>query len=132
MTESISVTCAIIKRDGKYLITQRPFNVPGPLKWEFPGGKIEEGEDPQQALEREIREELGIKIRAVRVLGRNSHIYGDKHISLEGWVCDHISGEIRKLSINDYAWVKPEKILEYKMMEADLPFVELLHQNYKS
>ena len=107
---SIYVTCAIIKnpaQNGKYLITQRPKDTHLALKWEFPGGKKEKGENSQQALEREIREELGIEVKAIKLLGTNSHSYGDRNIVLEAWICNHISGEIRKIKINDYAWKTP-------------------------
>jgi len=131
MPKKTLVTCAIIENPtqrGKYLITQRPGDTHLALKWEFPGGKPEEGEDSQQALEREMLEETGIKVKAIRSLGTNPHSYEDRNIVLEAWICDFISGEIQKLGINDYAWKTPEEMRDYDMAEADLPFVEKLRQ----
>ena len=77
------VMAAIIEDKGKFLITQRPENVHNGDRWEFPGGKVDFGEDPRYALEREIDEELGIKVEAEDILELSSHVYDEKkHIVL--------------------------------------------------
>ncbi len=127
MTFPILVTAAIIEDKGKYLITQRLRDSHNGLRWEFPGGKLDFGEDPKACLEREIIEELGINIRAGDIFEYSSYVYGgEKHIVLLGFRCSYVSGDIRKLSINDYAWVTPEEMSNYDITEADLPFVKKL------
>ena len=127
MAFPILVTAAIIEDKGRFLITQRLKVVHNGLRWEFPGGKLNFGEDPRNCLEREILEELGIKIKAGDILEYSSHIYdNEKHIVLLGFRCKFLSGKIKKLGINDFAWATPKEILKYDMTEADLPFVKKL------
>lgn len=76
----IKVTCAIIEMDGKVLCAQRSENMSLPLKWEFPGGKLEEGESFKDGLAREIQEELGIQIKVLEVLPDNVHSYSNNKI----------------------------------------------------
>jgi 8-oxo-dGTP diphosphatase len=127
MAFPILVTAAIIENKGKFLITQRPEDSHNGLRWEFPGGKLDFGEDPRACLEREIDEELGIKIKAEEIFEYSSHVYGgEKHIVLLGFICKYLSGEIKKLKINDFAWVTPKDMSKYDITEADLPFVKKL------
>jgi 8-oxo-dGTP diphosphatase len=128
MAYPILVTAAIIENeDRKYLITQRPKDTHNALRWEFPGGKLHFGEDPRDCLEREIMEELGIKIKAGDILGYSSKVYTEeKHIVLLGFICRYVSGKIKKIGINDYAWVSPAEMHKYDITEADIPFVEVL------
>ena len=121
------VTAAIIKKDNKYLIAQRPKSTHNGLRWEFPGGKVHFGEDLRTCLEREIKEELGIKIKVKEIFEYSSFVYGgEKHIVLIAFLCEFVSGEIKKLEINDFSWVLPQKMKDYDMTEADLPFVKKL------
>ena len=125
MAFPILVTAAIIEDKDRFLITQRLKGVHNGLRWEFPGGKLNFGEDPRNCLEREILEELGIKIKAGDILEYSSHIYdNEKHIVLLGFRCKFLSGKIKKLGINDFAWATPKEIFKYDMTEADLPFVK--------
>ena len=128
MERPILVTAAIIKKNSKYLITQRPND--GRHKgsfWEFPGGKIRFGENPRAALEREILEELGIKIKAGEIFEISSRVYDKiKHIILIGFYCWYISGNIQNLDISSHAWVNPKEMENYDFCEADLIFVEKL------
>ncbi|MCA9477918.1 MAG: (deoxy)nucleoside triphosphate pyrophosphohydrolase [Nanoarchaeota archaeon] len=123
----ILVTAAVIEDRGKFLITQRPADKHNGLRWEFPGGKVEHKEDPRVCLEREIDEELGIKIKADDILDVSSNVYGEsKHIVLLGMHCTFLSGDIKKLDIADFAWVTPQEMDSYDITEADLPFIEKL------
>lgn len=127
MAFPIIVMAAVIEKDGKFLITQRLKDSHNSLRWEFPGGKVEFGEDPRYALEREIDEELGVVVEADEIFELSSHVYGDdKHIVLLACHCSFKSGEIEKKEINDYKWVKPEEMMSYDITEADLPFVKKL------
>lgn len=129
MNFPILVTAAIIEDKGKFLITQRLKNSHNGLRWEFPGGKLDFGEDPIDCLKREIMEELGIKISVGDILEYSSHVYsGEKHIVLLGFKCKYLSGKIKKAGINDFAWVSLEDMKEYDITEADLPFIKKLKQ----
>lgn len=127
--EPMIVTAAIIEDEGKYLITQRLEGSHNGLRWEFPGGKLDFGEDPRECLEREIQEELGIKIRAGDLFEYSSHVYNEeKHVLLLGINCEYISGEIKKHEINDYAWVELKDMNKYDITEADITFVKKLQE----
>jgi 8-oxo-dGTP diphosphatase len=129
MNNIIVVTAAIIEKDDKFLITQRKKDSHNSLRWEFPGGKVEFGEDPKICLEREIDEELKINISAGDIIDYSSFVYdGKKHILLLGLKCKFISGEIIKEEIADYAWVSPDEMSEYDITEADIPFVKKLQK----
>jgi len=123
--EQMVVTAAIIEKDGKYLITQRPAGGHLPLKWEFPGGKVEFGETPQFSLRREIAEELNIAILVGEFFGISSYVYDEvTHIILLGYLCEFVPGNIKK-GIH-YAWVAPTEMNKYDFCEADIPFVRKL------
>ena len=125
--ELLIVTAAIIKQHGKYLITQRPKGKHLAGKWEFPGGIVEFGEDPRKCLEREIKEELGIKIKAREVFGCSSFIYDRKrHIILLAFLCNFISGKVRNIEIRDYRWVLPKEMKKYNFCPADRTFLKKL------
>jgi len=121
------VMAAIIEDKGKFLITQRLKEQYNGERWEFPGGTVEFGEDPRYALEREIEEELNIKVEADDILELSSHVYDEeKHVILIGCHCKFKEGKIKKKEIKDYKWVKPKDMMEYDITEADLPFIKRL------
>jgi 8-oxo-dGTP diphosphatase len=130
MKYPILVTAAIIEDEGKFLITQRPIENHNGGRWEFPGGKVDFGEDLRKCLEREIKEELGIIIKADKILEYSSHVYNEtKHIVLVGFHCNYVSGKIQKHEIADYKWITLNEMKDYDITEADLPFIEKLKQN---
>ncbi len=125
------VTAAVIRASDRYLLTRRPADTRyHPLRWEFPGGKVEFGEDPAHSLIREIREELAIGIRVDSLLGYSSWVYvGGIHVVLLAFRCRIESGEIRHDNVADHAWVRYPDLAEYDITEADRPLIALLGSN---
>ena len=118
------VTCAIIfNSQNQVLVTQRSSAMPLPLKWEFPGGKIEAGETAEACLIREIKEELDINVEIVGKLGSNDHNYGDKVIRLIPFTCTWLSGEIHLKEHADYKWLDAKDLLDLDWAEADVAVV---------
>lgn len=124
--KQLVVTAAIIEKDGQILLAQRTPERHMGLKWEFPGGKLEWGEEPRAGLQREIREELGIGITVGDVVEVVSHTYEDRHIVLIGYRCQYASGELQKLDVHDLRWVRPEELMSYDLAPADVPIVQKL------
>ncbi len=122
----ILVAAGLIVKDDLLLITQRPIGKHGALKWEFPGGKIEEDEDPRKTLEREIREELGINVEAQQVVETIFHKYADRSVLLFFYKCRFISGEPSAIDCHSFCWVKPSQLTEFDFLEADLDFIRKL------
>lgn len=122
----IIVTAAIIQDQGKLLIAQRKAGAHLALKWEFPGGKVEEGEHPEDCLKREIAEELGIKIEVGNIFKVVSHKYESKHILLLCYLCNYLEGTVTAKDCHDFRWIWPRELRGYDFAEADLPVVELL------
>ncbi|MFN4124016.1 MAG: (deoxy)nucleoside triphosphate pyrophosphohydrolase [Flavobacteriales bacterium] len=123
----LEVTCAIIIHDGKVLATQRSKSMKMPLKWEFPGGKLEDNEIASDGLKREIKEELAIDIRIIKPLPTIVHHYTSFSISLIPFVAEYVSGEIKLTEHAAYLWLDSNNIPELDWAEADLPLVRELH-----
>ncbi len=121
----IQVSCAIIVNSiGKVLVTQRSALMPLPLKWEFPGGKIEDNETAEECLIREIKEELNIEIEITGSLSPNDHQYPDKLIRLIPFICRQTGGEIVLKEHADYKWLDVKDLLDLDWAEADVPIVK--------
>ena len=108
------------------MITRRPEGVHLEGFWEFPGGKQEEGESLRECLEREIREELGLRIKAARALMTVDHDYGFKSISLHIFKCEHLSGEPMALQCQEVRWEDPSRLGELDFPPPDRKVVEYL------
>jgi len=120
----IDVTCAIIKSDNKILCVQRSALMSIPLKWEFPGGKVEEGESEGQCLLREIHEELGLVIQITDRLRENIHQYHkDLSIRLIPFICKIVSGELSLKEHSRSMWLEKPDLLVLDWAEADFPIV---------
>jgi 8-oxo-dGTP diphosphatase len=115
----------MIERDGLILAAQRPPGGWGAGKWEFPGGKLEMGEDPRAALVRECREELGVVIEPGEVFDVAAHSYADGlSVVLLFIRCRVFSGEPQPIEVADTRWVNANEILQLDWLEADWPIVE--------
>jgi len=124
---TIRVVAALLRReDGKVLITQRRPQAFMPLKWEFPGGKVEPGESDQQALARELKEELDIEVEVGQHFMGLKHDYPGFQVDFQVYSCSIISGDLRKLAVNDYRWVAVSQLDTFEFPPADQPTVEQL------
>lgn len=120
----VDVTCAIINFNGKTLVVQRSAEMKMPLKWEFPGGKIELGESEVDCIKREILEELNIEIDVVKRLSPSSFDYEDISIRLIPFVADYVEGEIRLKEHRRFLLLDKEELRDLDWAEADVAVVE--------
>lgn len=120
----LKVTCALIEHKGKVLCAQRSSSMKLPLKWEFPGGKIETGETPEQCLVREIKEELAVEVTVLESLPTNSHNYGTRTIQLLPFRCEILHGEIQLKEHQAYKWLPVHQLMELDWAAADIPIVQ--------
>jgi 8-oxo-dGTP diphosphatase len=120
--------CALVDPDGRVLIAQRPPGRPMAGLWEFPGGKIEPGERPEETLIRELKEELGIVVTepCLAPFTFASHAYPDFHLLMPLFVCRRWTGAPTALEGQALKWVKPNKLREFPMPRADLPLISHL------
>ncbi|MCK5914195.1 MAG: (deoxy)nucleoside triphosphate pyrophosphohydrolase [Desulfuromusa sp.] len=125
-TPPIEVCAAVIRHQGKVLITLRPEDKRLGGYWEFPGGKIEAGESPQFALVRELREELDIEIIVGALLETVDHCYEWGNVRILAYLCSWKSGKIKHLEVADHCWVAPTNLLDYDILAADQPIIEKL------
>lgn len=124
----ILVSCAIIEKGEQILIAQRSESMSLPLKWEFPGGKLEEGESAEESLVREIREELNLEISIMQRLSKSTHEYSNKRIVLIPFICQIHSGAIELREHKEARWIKIDEIEKYQMAEADIPIANEYRQ----
>ncbi|MBI1384166.1 MAG: 8-oxo-dGTP diphosphatase MutT [Rhizobiales bacterium] len=120
--------CALVDEDGRVLLAKRPQGRKMAGLWEFPGGKVEPGEQPENALIRELREELGIDVSAscLAPLTFASHAYEEFHLLMPLWVCRRWKGEIVAREGQELSWVRPVRMKDYRMPPADVPLVAVL------
>jgi 8-oxo-dGTP diphosphatase len=124
------VAAALYDRTGRVLIAERPPGKHLSGRWEFPGGKIDAGETEEEALRRELAEELGIAMRRARPLVRLSHDYPERRIEIALWVVEDFSGEPTGLDGQLLKWVSPTMLHDEDMLEADVPFIAALQRLY--
>ena len=125
MTE---VTCAIIIEKERVLVTQRSEEMPHPLKWEFPGGKVKEGESPEYCIKREIQEELGLRVVVKQLLPSVKHTYGTRTIKLIPFICSREEGKISLSEHKSFRWIPIEEVEEVDWLDADVEVVRVLKE----
>lgn len=126
--KTIHVVAAIIQKEDKIFATQRGY---GDFKdgWEFPGGKIEPGETSQEALKREIREELNTEIKVGELLGTVEYDYPDFHLYMQCFLCEIVSGELELLEHEAAKWLGKDELESVEWLPADVELVEKLKRD---
>jgi 8-oxo-dGTP diphosphatase len=122
------VAVALVDADGRVLLAERPAGKPMAGLWEFPGGKVRQGETPEAALIRELKEELGIDVTAscLAPFTFASHRYEDFHLLMPLYVCRRWQGMASPHEGQRLTWVRPERLADYPMPPADKPLVAML------
>ena len=120
----LNVTCAIIKFGDKILVTQRSEKMKLPLKWEFPGGKLEDNESEIDCIKREVLEEINIEIDIIKKLSESIYDYGTFEIKLIPFLANFISGDIKLTEHKEYKLLKLSELRNLDWAEADKPIVE--------
>jgi 8-oxo-dGTP diphosphatase len=122
---TLVVACALVDADKRVLIAQRPPGKALAGLWEFPGGKLEPGERPEQTLIRELREEIGITVKeaCLAPLTFASHAYNDFHLLMPLYICRRWEGDVIAREGQNLAWVRANKLRDYPMPEADVPLI---------
>lgn len=125
MKTVLVAACALVDVDGRVLIARRPQGKTMAGLWEFPGGKVEAGELPEQTLIRELREELGIDVTqaCIAPLTFASHRYDDFHLLMPLWICRRWEGIAEAKEGQELAWVRPQRLRDYPMPPADEPLI---------
>ena len=120
----LKVTCAIIIRQNKILVTQRNENSDHPYQWEFPGGKIKQNATEADCIAREINEELGIEIRILDLMIHVQHDYGFRKIELIPFICEIQSGSIKLTEHIDFKWISIENLEQIDLSDADRKLIQ--------
>jgi 8-oxo-dGTP diphosphatase len=120
------VVAALIRREGQILISRRRADQAMPLLWEFPGGKVEPGEAPVVALEREVREELGCDVQVGAVEDVVFHAYAEFDLVMLVYRCTVVAGEPRPVEVAEIAWVDPITLPDRELLPADFPLARRL------
>ena len=120
--------CALIDADGRVLIAERPKGKSMAGLWEFPGGKVEAGETPEETLIRELEEELGVvtQVACLAPLTFASHLYDDFHLLMPLYVCRRFEGIAQGREGQRFKWVRPKDLRDYEMPPADAPLIPFL------
>ena len=114
----VIVTAAIIEKDGRILIARRKAGSSLAGLWEFPGGKLEDGEEPRECLRRELHEEFGMDAEIGEHVVSNAHEYDHITIELQSYRATHVSGEIKPVDHDEVAWVRPLDFAQYDLARA--------------
>ncbi len=117
--KTIRVVAALVERDGRYLITQRRETAVLPLLWDFPGGRVEEGETDEEALAREVMERLGVSVDVGQLISFVNHPYEKYAVDLYLYECTLKSDRLSCRAVKDYAWVTSEELERYPFTPVD-------------
>ena len=118
-TKTIRVVAALVERDGRYLITQRRENAVLPLLWDFPGGRVEDGESDEAALVREVAERLGAEVEVGQLISFVSHPYEKYAVDLYLYECTLLSSDVRCRAVKSFAWVTSKEMESYSFTPVD-------------
>jgi len=125
------VTAGILEKNGKIFIAKRKKGKCLKDKWEFPGGKLENGETPEECLKRELFEELNIQIKVEKYFCSSFFKCGEVEIELQAYLVSYLSGEIKIVDHDDFKWIKPSEMLDFEFVEPDIVIVnKLLQEKY--
>lgn len=129
--KTVKVVAAVIRDKDKIFATARGY---GEFKgqWEFPGGKIEAGETPQEALVREIKEELEITIRVGDFIDVIEYDYPSFHLSMDCFWCEVVDGELKLLEAEDARWLTKDELFDVQWLPADIEIVSMIKNNMES
>ncbi|MFQ0833027.1 pyrimidine (deoxy)nucleoside triphosphate diphosphatase [Citrobacter gillenii] len=122
--KTLDVVAAILERDGKILLAQRPAHADQPGMWEFAGGKVEPGESQPQALRRELHEELGIEAIVGQYVASHQREVSGRIIHLHAWHAPDYQGELHAHEHQQLVWCLPEEALTYPLAPADIPLLQ--------
>ncbi len=125
---AIEVTCAVVVEDNRILAVQRSDGMPHPGKWEFPGGKLKEGETPEGCIRREIREELGVEIAVERLLPSVNHRYEKQTIKLIPFICTIREGTIMLSEHQEFRWIPCGEMEMMDWLDADVEVVGMVKE----
>ena len=120
---TIHVTCAIIQNGGKVFVAQRSAQMRLPLKWEFPGGKIDVGETEEQCIVRELKEELGITVEVIKRMTAYEHEYEHSIVNLIPFIVSHKDGAINLTEHAQYIWADLSTLTQLDWAPADVPIL---------
>ena len=123
----VLVTAAVIEKEGRVLIARRLTASHGAGGWEFPGGKIEPGETPEECLVREIREELDVEIQVVDVFEVVFYRYEWGAVLILAYRCQLLTQNIQNIGVAEHRWVRPEKLVNFSILPADQPIIDRLN-----
>lgn len=121
--KKLDVTCALISINDKTLVVQRSKNMKLPLKWEFPGGKIQNDELAEDCVKREIREELNIEIELISKLSPSNFDYPDFSIELIPFIARYVDGDIKLIEHKQYLLLEKDELKDLDWAEADIPIL---------
>ena len=122
----VRVVAAVMEREGRYLISQRMAKAVFPLYWEFPGGKVERGEDDATALRREMLEEMNASIEVGDLLEQRVHDYDAFSVDFRAYRCTLLNDDLKTINVEDFRWVTPAEMAEYPFPPADESAIALL------
>lgn len=125
---TVIVTAAVITDGERVVLTQRKEGASQGLKWEFPGGKVEEGEDPEDCIVREIKEELDIDIEVLDIFKAVMHRYGERNILLLAYLCRHTGGVPAPVGCRRISLVPVGRLMEFDLAAADVPIAAKLQE----
>lgn len=131
MENIVQVVAALIWKDNKFMICQRPANKTRAFQWEFVGGKAEIGETREEALIRECKEELDITVKVGGIFMEVDHQYPDINVHLTLFNSEIAEGEVKMLEHNDIKWITPDEIQNFTFCPADKDILEKIIREYK-